>query len=137
MKYLQGILLVLLVLGSTWLGACQAGGAQIGLLQGSVSIGPIWPVETPGQTQPVPPEVFSTRKILIYDASGNNLVHEVSIYQIDQTANGYYAVQLETGTYTVDTNTMGIGGAGNLPKQITISPGETVTLNIDIDTGIR
>jgi hypothetical protein len=138
MKKICIVLLVLLILaGGILFTSCSQPALPSGLLQGAVTIGPIWPVEQAGQSPPVPPEVFSARKIMIYDNSGKNLIKEVNINQIGQTANGYYAVLLEPGTYTVNTNNAGIGGTNNLPKQINISAGETVTLDIDIDTGIR
>jgi hypothetical protein len=138
MKYLWKISLVLLVLaGSLWLASCQPGGPRTGLLQGAVTIGPIFPVEIPGDTRPVPPEVFSSRKVMIYDESGKNLVREVSITQIGQTANGYYTAQLALGMYVVDINHLGIDRSGNLPQKITVSANETVTIDLNIDTGIR
>ena len=137
MKNSWKISLILLLFVAGFLAAsCGNSQAQTGLLQGGVTIGPLTPVEIPGQDLPVPPEVFSSRKILVYDATGEKLIKEVAINQIDQTANGYYGVLLEPGTYTVDLDNTSIGGA-NLPKKITISPGKTVILDIDIDTGIR
>ena len=117
--------------------ACQPGGPETALLQGGVTIGPISPVEIPGQTQPVSPEIFAARKIVIYDESGRDLVREVSITQIDQGATGYYTVQLAPGTYVVDIKHTGIDSSHNVPQKITLSADETVTLDIDIDTGIR
>ena len=137
MKYLWKISLALLILGSLWLASCCPGGPETVLLQGAVTIGPIWPVETPGENPPVPPEVFTSRKIIIYDESGEKLVREVYITQIDQTASGYYTAQIAPGTYTIDINRTGIDSADNLPKKITVSADETVTIDINIDTGIR
>ena len=138
MKKLLIISLTLLILaGSLWLASCQPGGPETVLLQGAVTIGPIFPVEIPGDTRPVPPEVFSSRKIMIYDESGKNLVREVYITQIGQTATGYYTAQIAPGTYTVDINHLGIDRSGNLPQKITVSADETITIDIDIDTGIR
>ena len=107
------------------------------LLQGAVTIGPISPVERPGENYPVPPEVFSARKIIIYDESGKNLVREVYFTQIGQGATGYYTAQIAPGTYVVDINYIGIDTVANLPVKITVSIDETVTIDIDIDTGIR
>jgi hypothetical protein len=138
MKNISIILLILL--SFTALGvscAPKTTPARTGLLQGGVTIGPLKPVEIPGQNNPVPPEVFSSRKILIYDTAGKELIIQVDINQIKQTSSGYYAVQLEPGIYTVDTNQIGIGGGAGLPKQITISAGQATRLDIDIDTGIR
>jgi hypothetical protein len=118
-------------------GHCQPGGPETVLLQGAVNIGPIFPVEIPGETRPVTPQVFSSRKVMIYDESGKNLVREVYITQIGQGATGYYTAQLAPGTYTVDINHLGIDKSGNLPQKITVSADETVTIDINIDTGIR
>ncbi len=138
MKYRLKILLgIFLLAGGLLLLSCQQSGPQTGVLEGKVTIGPIWPVERPGESRPVPPEVFAARKVMVYDASGKKLVKEVSIQQIDQTATGYYSVQLAAGSYTVDTNRLGIDRSGNLPQKITVAAGGTVTIDLDIDTGIR
>lgn len=117
--------------------SCSQKTTQTGLLQGGVTIGPITPVEIPGQNPPVPPEVFSSRKVLVYDSTGKNLIVQVTIIQIKQTASGYYSVQLAPGTYTINVTHSGIGGGANLPAQVTVTSGKTTTLDIDIDTGIR
>ena len=138
MKNILRLSLVLLILaGGIFIASCSQSSKETGLLQGGVTIGPITPVEIPGQNPPVPPEVFSSRKIMVYDSSGKNLIKEVSINQIGQTANGFYSVQLAPGTYTVDIIHTGVGGSSDVPKQITLSAGQTVIVDINIDTGIR
>ncbi len=127
---------ILLIPGSLF-ASCQPGGSESVLLQGAVTIGPISPVERPGESPPVPPEVFAARKVMVYDASGKKLVREVAITQINSGATGYYTAHLAPGTYTVDINHAGIDRAANLPQKITISADETVTIDVDIDTGIR
>ena len=127
-----GILLVILLAVS-----CQPGGAESVLLQGAVTIGPISPVEKPGECPPVPPEVFSTRYLIIYDETGKNLVREVYFTQIDQSAMGYYTAQIAPGTYVIDIAHTGIDRADGLPVKITVSADETVTIDVNIDTGIR
>jgi len=129
------LLIVCILAGSLFVVSCQPGGPETVLLQGAVTIGPISPVERPGENYPVPPEVFATRKLIIYDESGKNLVREVYFTQIGQGATGYYTAQIAPGTYVVDINHLGIDSAANLPVKITVSADETVT--IDIDTGIR
>jgi hypothetical protein len=136
-KFLLISLAIFILAGGPVLVSCQASGTATALLQGAVTIGPIWPVEQPGQNPPVPPEVFSSRKIMLYDESGENLVETVSITQIDQTASGYYTVLLSPGTYTIDINRLGIDSAANLPLIITVAASETYTVDVDIDTGIR
>ncbi len=59
MKYLWIISLILFILiGSLLVGSCRQASPGTGLLQGGVTIGPIFPVEMPGESRPVPPEVF-------------------------------------------------------------------------------
>jgi hypothetical protein len=104
----------------------------LGTLEGDVTIGPLTPVQTIGTQPPVPCSVYEARKIIIYDAGGSNLVR-----QVDIDCKGHYSVELEPGAYTVDINRAGIDHSAEVPKQIVIKPGETVKLDIDIDTGIR
>jgi hypothetical protein len=103
-----------------------------GILEGNLTIGPICPVERPGIPCPVPCEAYQARKILIYDKSGTKLLQQVNI-----DCDGHYRVELKAGEYMVDVNHVGIGHVTNVPKKIEIEAGHTVTLNIDIDTGIR
>lgn len=111
---------------------------QTGTLQGGVTIGPVFPgPERPGETRPVPPEVFAARKVMVYDETGKNLIQTVDIRQIDQGATGYYSVQLKPGTYLVDINHIGIDSGGELPRKISLKAGETIIIDLDIDTGIR
>lgn len=103
-----------------------------GILQGLVTIGPITPVEKLGENSPVPPEVYETRKVMVYDRYGSNLVA-----QVDINSQGRYLAKLEPGIYTVDINHIGIDFSKNLPKQVEIKSGVTMRLDINIDTGIR
>jgi len=124
--------LTLAILLLLLLPAC-AGDSGEGVLSGQVTIGPLSPVVRPGDTpQPIPPEVFAARKVMVYDARGNKLIHEVSL-QTD----GSYRTALKAGTYTVDINYGGIDHSPDVPRQVEIVAGETFTLDIDIDTGIR
>ena len=110
-------------------------GSQKGILQGNVTIGPIWPVEQPGGNPPVPPEVYESRKVMVYDERGTTLIEQVDI--IPHGDYGYYSVELDAGRYTVDINRLGIDHSGDVPAGIEIAPGQTIDLDIDIDTGIR
>ena len=115
----------------------QPQGPETVLLQGAVTIGPISPVEKPGECPPVSPEVFAARKLLICDESGKYLVREVYFTQIGSGATGYYTAQLAPGTYTIDINHTGVDTANNLPQKITVAADETITIDVNIDTGIR
>jgi hypothetical protein len=50
---------------------------------------------------------------------------------------GSYSVELEPGTYRIDLIPNGIDLSKELPQTVTLAAGETLTLDIDIDTGIR
>ena len=113
------------------------GETSTGTLQGKVHIGPLSPVEIPGVKPPVNPEVFAARKVMVYDKDGRKLISQVDIKQINQSNEGFYSVPLKPGIYVVDINRLGIDFGRELPRQIEIKPGQTVELNIDIDTGIR
>ena len=138
MRYLLIVLLVTSILAGTIFSiSCQPGGPETVLLQGAVTIGPLSPVEQPGENPPVPPEVFSSRYLIIYDESGERLVREVYFTQIGQSAMGYYTAQIAPGTYVIDINHLGVDTVANLPVTITVIADETVTIDVNIDTGIR
>lgn len=111
---------------------CSGGTVGSGILEGNVTIGSICPVEQPGSPCPVPCEVYQARKVMIYDSNGTRLVENVGL-----DCNGHYWVELKSGAYTVDISHSGIGHSSGLPKELEIRPGQTIELNIDIDTGIR
>jgi hypothetical protein len=131
------LLFAVALAGSLVVTSCQPGGPETVLLQGAVTIGPISPVERPGENPPVPPEVFESRYLIIYGESGQKLVREVYFTQIGNGATGYYTAQIAPGTYVVDINHLGMDRADGLPVKITVSADETVTVDVDIDTGIR
>jgi len=108
-----------------------------GMLEGTVSVGPIWPVERPEGNLPVSPEVFAARKIMVYDEQGKKLLETVDIIQIGQSAKGHYSIQLKPGNYVVDINKVGIDHSAEVPVTVEIKTEQTVTLDISIDTGIR
>lgn len=125
------VLLALIIIGLL-LAACSTGTTELGLLQGYVTIGPIWPVEREGEVPEIPCEVYEVRKIMVYDKNGRDLLK-----QVDIDCDGRYRVELEPGVYTVDINRIGVDFSGDLPERVEIMAGVTSSLDIDIDTGIR
>jgi len=117
--------------------SCAGNVEQPGTLEGTVRIGPIWPVERPGENPPVSPEVFKARKIMVYNEHRDRLVETVDIVQIGQSQQGRYSVQLKPGKYIVDINRIGIDSSGEVPREVKIEAGKIAILDIDIDTGIR
>ncbi len=128
------VILILVLMGLLLAGCSGStvGSQPTGTLEGNVTIGPLQPVQREGEVTVVPPEVFAARKIMVYDKSGKNLIR-----QVDIDSKGHYQVELKPATYTVDINRGGIDSSSEVPRQIEIKAGETVTLRIDIDTGIR
>ncbi|MGA9142102.1 MAG: hypothetical protein WBZ29_17900 [Methanocella sp.] len=129
-------LLFLIVAAAVYVYAPGGGQTDTGVLTGKVTVGPLTPVERVGVTPPVPnAEVFTSRKLLLYEADGKTLIEEIPI-----EAAGYYGtydVTLKPGTYVLGYPRQGVGGARGLPAKVTIEAGRTTTLDVDIDTGIR
>lgn len=126
----------LLALG---LAACGADGPTIdqtprppgeseGVLSGSVAIGPLCPVEP--CDQPVG-NLYSSRSLLLEGESGGTS-------KLTLRADGRFYAVLPAGLYTIDlTECEFLGCSTLLPLTVTIKPGETTTVDIDIDTGVR
>ena len=129
---LTGIIITGLAVISLLIGGCSNPDQDPGILEGEVTIGPIVPVERPGQTYEVPCEVYEARKIMVYDCN-----HDKVIKQVDIDCNGHYTVELEAGVYVVDINRIGIDSSSEVPTKVEIAPGEIFRLDIGIDTGIR
>lgn len=115
----------------------QPGIPEAGVLEGTITIGPIWPVEPPGGNPPIPTEVYKARKVLVYDEHRTKVIEKVNISPSSDGDYGYYWVKLDPGMYIVDINHVGIDSSSDVPGEIEIKPGQTIEVNIDIDTGIR
>lgn len=112
----------------------QVSEGETGRLEGHVSIGPLRPVQRLDQPPPsVPPEAYASRPIVILASDGTTEVKRVKI-----DPDGTYRVSLPAGSYVVDiARTSRIERARPLPRPVTIVKGQTVRLDIDIDTGLR
>jgi hypothetical protein len=107
-----------------------------GTLTGNVTVGPLTPVERVGVSPtPPPPEVFTSRHLIVYEADGTTKVADVPIRAAG--LHGMYSVSLPPGTYVLDAPHAGVGHASPLPLAVTIESGKTTTVDVDIDTGIR
>ena len=101
-----------------------------GVLEGRVTIGPWTPVEPIGGSHP-PPEVYTSRRIVLEGA----LFQKVGI-PMDGT--GFFSARVKAGAYSLTmTNCTFLGCSRVLPTTVTVKTGETTTVDIDIDTGIR
>ncbi len=103
----------------------------MGILTGNVTIGPLCPVEPCAISQDLVVAAYTARPIIITTEGG------LFIGSVTADPDSGYSITLRPGIYLVDIQHQGIGGSSDLPKKVTINPGETVRLNITIDTGIR
>ncbi len=132
------VALYLIVSAALALSGCVTSPAQSdnGTLSGNVTVGPLSPVEMVGVSPtPPPPEVFTSRSLIVYAADGTTKVADVPIQAAG--LHGTYSVSLKPGTYVLDVPHTGIGHASPLPKTITIQDDVATIVDVDIDTGIR
>ena len=127
---LVGITVAIAIVMNGGVSPAGAGNAT-GTLTGTVSIGPLCPVEPCTVSRDQLLAAYAARPISISTAGGTPVASVTA-----DPATGY-SVALRPGTYVVDAARQGIGGSRDLPKTVTIRSGETVWLNISIDTGIR
>jgi len=113
------------------------------ILQGKVTIGPLCPVEPCD----IPPdriaEIYTARKVMVYEQRTKEKVAETNLDK-----DGKYTFSLGPGMYIVDVsdaegNALPLDPAerpriGNaIPQEIELRFGDLLTVDFDIDTGIR
>jgi len=128
----SGILLLAAVFAGGCLEHDNGTNPKTGLFEANVTIGPLCPVEPCEISDAQKAEIYSARKIQIYTENRKKLVKEHS-----SGPDGRIKAELEAGTYIVDMKPLGIDRTADLPVEVRILPGEKVSLNISIDTGIR
>lgn len=104
------------------------------ILTGKVTVGPLGPgpVQLDAPTEEVPAEVYTSRGIQLLSEDGSHVFKEVKFQ-----ADGTYRVEYTPGVYMIALIPNGIDSAEGFPVVLTLKPGETTTLDIVIDTGIR
>lgn len=102
-----------------------------GTLTGNVAIGPLCPVEPCSVTPDRLAAAFAARTIVVSDTRGAIIANTVPDHETG------YSFVLKPGTYNIDIRRQGVDRSPDLPKTVTIHEGETVRLDISIDTGIR
>ena len=101
---------------------------QNGIIEGTISIGPLCPVEPCQMPQS---NIYTSKAVVLQPLLGS------SIY-ISLKYDGGYHASVPAGTYNMNlTNCTYIGCARVLPKSVKIKPFSTTVINISIDTGIR
>jgi len=77
-----------------------------------------------------PSLVFSACQVIIYDTQTGQLSHVVGV-----DSNGNYSTKIRPGNYVVDLYRMGsVGRSLDVPAVVQINSGETLVLNITLDT---
>lgn len=135
-KKIAGILILILL--ASGCAQYSSGTKKTGFLSGKISIGPICPVEkNPPDPNCQPTEqTYAAYSLDAYRLSDSE-PGEKNIYRSPFHANndGTYKIELPEGKYLIKRNTNSM--IGSYSKIVEIKAGQTTTLNIDIDTGIR
>jgi Carboxypeptidase regulatory-like domain len=105
--------------------------APFGTIAGDVTAGPTCPVER--VTDQCPPEPVQNRQVNVVTQDGTR----VATTSTDST--GHFTVQVPPGSYLVQVAIVPgeLGLRQITPGNVTIRAGETVTVRIELDTGIR
>jgi hypothetical protein len=115
------------------LAACGSRPLATGTLHGSVSIGPLTPVQRESEPPAtVSPQVYTSRGLIVSSETGTR-----EIVRVQFDADGTYRLTLPAGRYRVDLQPTGIDRAEALPTVVEIKAGEVTRLDVNIDTGIR
>ena len=106
----------------------DGGGPGTGVLAGSVLRGPTTSIVVPGAAS-VP---VAGAKVVVSTPGGGQVASDTT------DAAGIYRVALQSGTYVVTLNT-GVSYlfTKDLPATVNVEEGQTTTLNVLLDSGIR
>ena len=99
-----------------------------GVLAGQVIIGPLCPIEPCGDSYG---DIYSGRELVLQQPGG-------VLLQIPLQSDGTFEAAIPTGTYSANLDRCEyLGCPRTFPVSVEIRDGETSTLDIDIDTGVR
>ena len=130
------ILVVILLTCIAVMSGCDSKKALVeGILEGTISIGPICPVETiPPDPACLPTaETYKAYPVNVFTSDG-----KTKVAQLLPSLDGSYSSELPPGDYLIvlEGAKNNIGGS-NLPVKVSIKAQDKTLLNINIDTGIR
>lgn len=106
-----------------------------GYLEGTISIGPLCPVERipPDPACQPTAETYKAYPVSVYTTDGQK-----KVAQLNPSLDGTFTHELPTGKYLVILEKAQNNiGSSSLPVEISIISQEKTLLNINIDTGIR
>lgn len=103
---------------------------SVGYVTGHVTISPICPIEDAAKPCEIPPEVYTSRNVVVYESNETTVQEKVTL-----DTKGNYLLTLPAGIYYIQIQPAGIGEGEK--KQITVVSRKTQTLDFAIDSGIR
>ena len=131
--YARSAILIGCALLALFVAACGAGTSSgpFGTIAGDVVAGPTCPVER--VSSPCPPEPVQNRLVTISTPSGA----EVARTTTDVT--GHFSVDVRPGAYVVTVQIVQgqVGLRQITPGNVSVTAGQTTTIHIELDTGIR
>ncbi|MDA1036611.1 MAG: hypothetical protein O3B65_07005 [Chloroflexi bacterium] len=120
----------LAIAGLVLLAACGGGGDggdEKGILTGKITIGPECPVEPCDMSVGA---IYTGRDFVLLRSGATSFKMPLGI-------DGSFSVELVPADYVIRMDNCNFFGCDVFPMEKTIAAGETVTLNLDLDTGIR
>ncbi len=103
-----------------------------GIVQGTMSIGPICPVEQAGHPCNPTPQMYAAHQVFVYASDRSK-----KIATLTPDAQGNFTITLPIGMYLVDVKHQPVGSVQGAPAMVTVLKGKIKTITINIDTGIR
>ena len=126
--FLAGLILLAVAACSSEEPVVQSPGGPLGTLAGSVTIGPLCPVEPCANENG---DTYSSRQLQLQSESSSGIL-------VPLRSDGTFRASVPVGEYVVTvSNCDFLGCSTSLPVTVVITDGETSDLRIDIDTGIR
>jgi hypothetical protein len=108
-------------------------GGDVGTLEIEVVAGPVCPVEQDPPDPNCEPRAVDGARILVQPGDGRDIV----VGEATTDADGHATIELSPGDYIV----IGVGVEGLMglpePATVTVESGESVTVTLAYDTGIR
>jgi hypothetical protein len=135
-RILKGFFIVVLFSAIFFISGCASSvHDENGYLEGTISIGPICPVETiPPDPACLPTaETYKAYQVSVYSVDGLT-----KVAQLNPSLDGSYSAELPCGNYRValEKAQTNVGGS-NLPVEVSITQQRNTLLDVNIDTGIR
>ncbi len=115
------------------------GTGTTGTLQAAFDVGPIQPVcRVNATTGPAQSPYSSIQAVVTSQPSGQTVSIPILWLSNGCSVSGSLQVPLAPGTYSVNLSScQWMGCSNSLPKSFTVTTGQSTTVNVSIDTGIR